>query len=230
MHYNVKNIIRSLPKPGGKWGKLAVPFVTYGTISSGSSLYETAVLLQKSGRITVCGMKIESFHCMSRLLSTKVGQGLPSDASLSVIAELADRISWLDETNLDQDVDMTKSLDYQSSISKLKAQLVFREKFWHRHLYPQLALDREQCNLCGKCIKACPVQRLEIVRGVLAIDKEPACIHCGQCIYVCPSKALSFQCDLEKWDKLFTEAANGHSPMPSHEKPKSAVYPLTNKA
>jgi ferredoxin/flavodoxin len=226
LHYNVKSIIQALPKPGGKWGKLAVPFVTYGTISSGISLHETAVLFQKSGRTTVCGMKIEAFHYMSRLLSIKVGQGLPGEKSLPVIAELADRILRLTEINQDQVGDMSRFLNYQSVISKIKAQFVFREKIWHRHMYPKLALDREKCKFCGKCIKVCPVQRLEIVGGILAIEQKPECIHCGECINVCPSKAICFQCDLEKWNRLFVEAAKGNGPLPSHEKPKSAVYPM----
>jgi hypothetical protein len=43
---------------------------------------------------------------------------------------------------------------------------------------------------------------------------------------VCKSAALSFSCDLEKWNKLFTEAALGNGILPSHEKPKSAIYPI----
>ena len=38
--------------------------------------------------------------------------------------------------------------------------------------------------------------------------------------------ALEFDCDKEKWDRLFKKAIAGRGPMPSNEMPKSAVYPL----
>jgi ferredoxin len=226
LHYNVKRIIQSLPKTGDRWSRPAIPFVTYGTISSGIALHEAAVLLEKSGRITVYGMKVAAFHCMSRLLSIPVGQGLPDKRSLPVIAELAERIDSLPKMNGDELRDITPVLDYQTLLGRMKAKLIFRERFWHRHIYPKLEMNRSLCILCGQCVKVCPVQHWELARNIVAADKRTDCIHCGECIHVCPTQAISFQCDLQKWEKLFAEAAKGNGPMPSHESPKSAVYPL----
>ena len=40
LQYHVKDLIKKLPQPVHGWGKIAVPFVTYGGISSGIALEE----------------------------------------------------------------------------------------------------------------------------------------------------------------------------------------------
>jgi len=224
LHYNVLRHIDSLPRPGGKFGRHAVPFVTYGTISSGVSLKEAAAALQRSGRIVPFAMKVEALHCMSRLLSLKVGEGLPDERSLPVIEELAERITSLRTAS--DFIPSMKSFDYQNRAAKIKARVLFRERLWQRRIYPALVLDGTKCRRCATCVGACPVQRLKLSDGTLDIAGEPGCIHCGQCIAACASGAISFKADLAKWDKLFALAAAGRGLMPSHEAPKSAVYPL----
>jgi len=93
LHYNMLDVIKSLPKADGKWSKLAVPFLTYGGISSGIALYEAAKTLRKTGRIVVSGMKINAFHAMSRILSTQQNRGMPGGEAIPLIQELTRRIT-----------------------------------------------------------------------------------------------------------------------------------------
>ena len=79
LEFYVQQVIKQLPKPDGKWGKLAVPFVTYGGISSGIALLEAERLLKKTGRKTIAAMKIESSHIVSKKLLTRVNEGMPGD-------------------------------------------------------------------------------------------------------------------------------------------------------
>ena len=52
-------------------------------------------------------------------------------------------------------------------------------------------LDREACNLCGKCVKACNVAGIEPVRESQAVRiDETLCLGCGACLDVCPQGAL----------------------------------------
>ncbi|MEN8687301.1 MAG: 4Fe-4S dicluster domain-containing protein [Desulfuromonadales bacterium] len=52
-------------------------------------------------------------------------------------------------------------------------------------------LDRESCNLCGKCVKACNVAGIEPVRESQAVRiDETLCLGCGACLDVCPQGAL----------------------------------------
>ena len=47
-----------------------------------------------------------------------------------------------------------------------------------------------QCNGCGACAAACPVQALTVVGGKPQIDYKK-CIFCGKCVEACAAKALS---------------------------------------
>ena len=224
MHYNMIDIIKSLPTVDERWGKLAIPFVTYGGISSGVALFEAAKILKKTGRIVVSGMKINSFHVMSRILSTEQNTGMPGEEAIPLIQELINRIIGMPAGTCK---DITKQLDYQNVENRIKSTLIFREKFWQNHFYPKLAYNEALCKGCGACVSVCPIQRLELKNKRILIENNGlACIHCTQCVYVCPTGALDFDCDKEKWDRLFSKAASGKGPMPSNEKPKSAVYPL----
>ena len=223
MHYGMLAVIRSLPKAGGRWGKPAIPYVTYGGISSGIALHEAAKALRKSGRIVVAGMKINAFHVMSRILPTQHNTGMPGREAQPLIDRMAAEIA---EMSIDACRDITKELNYQSARGQIKAKLIFREKFWQNHFYPKLKVDDSLCTHCGKCVSSCPVQRLELGDDGLKLGRSGiACIHCTQCVHVCPAGALEFDCDKAKWDRLFRKAVSGKGPLPSNEKPKSAVYP-----
>lgn len=45
-----------------------------------------------------------------------------------------------------------------------------------------------QCNDCGVCVPACPVQALSLVDGKIAFDPDP-CTNCDICLDVCPINA-----------------------------------------
>jgi ferredoxin/flavodoxin len=224
MQYNMIDIIKSLPKVDEKWGKLAVPFVTYGGISSGIALYEAAKNLKKTGRNVVLGMKINAFHVMSRVLSAEQNRGMPGAEATPLILEISKRILDLTANTCK---DITEQLDYQNAKNRIKSKLIFREKFWQNHFYPKLKYNEALCTGCGACVSVCPIQRLELKdKRILMGKKGLACIHCTQCVYACPTGALDFDCDKEKWDRLFSKAVSGQGPLPSNEQPKSAVYPL----
>lgn len=224
MHYNMIDIIKSLPKVDERWGKLAVPFVTYGGISSGIALFEAAKKLRKTGRIVASSMKINAFHVMSRILSTQHNTGMPGEEAIPLIQELANRITGM---SADTCKDITKQLDYQNVKNRIKSTLIFREKIWQNHFYPQVRYNEALCTGCGACVSVCPIQRLELKEKRIISGKNGlACIHCTQCVYACPSGALDFDCDKDKWGRLFGKAVSGKGPLPSKEKPKSAVYPL----
>lgn len=61
------------------------------------------------------------------------------------------------------------------------------------------AVDAGECNGCGKCVAACPVEALSLVsahdprkavRKLARLDEE-ACLGCGVCVRACPTRALS---------------------------------------
>ncbi len=225
LHYNVQNLIKSLPLPGNGWGKFAIPFVTYGGINSGVALQEAGNLLKKTGRVPIAGMKINSQHSLTKLaqITVKVNEGMPGDEAASLIDELSNKI-----LNGKEYSDVSKEFCYQKFKVRIKAKLLFREKLWQKYFYPKQVIDHEKCIHCGKCAANCPVQRIEIVDKKPTISKgSPSCIHCGCCVSQCPSEAITFDTNWNRWNKLLLNAATGHGPLPSNERPRSAVYSKT---
>lgn len=230
LHYNVKKIIKSLPKPKNGWGRLAVPFVTYGAINSGIALHEAGKLLRKSGRITVFGMKINAFHCMTALpqINIKINEGMPGEESLPHIEELVNRIVELNHENINRSMDITKKLNYQKLKNRIKAKTIFREKFWHKHLYPKLIFNHDLCQKCEQCMNICPVNCIEMTHKGPIIPNPSRCIHCSACILECQFNAIEVNTNWTKLNNMLESAINGEGPLVSNENPKSYVYSLTN--
>lgn len=47
---------------------------------------------------------------------------------------------------------------------------------------------KEDCNLCGHCIRNCPMKNIREERGVVRFGEN--CIWCMRCVYSCPAKAI----------------------------------------
>ena len=55
---------------------------------------------------------------------------------------------------------------------------------------PKVAGIGKECVACGCCVKVCPLQAIEIVRGVMAQVRQDKCVGCGLCTMKCPRKCL----------------------------------------
>ena len=226
LHYNVKNIIKALPKPENGWARLAVPFVTYGGINSGVALREAAKLLKHSGRLTIMAMKINAFHCMTALpqINIKINERMPGEEALPIIEELADEIVRFNYGVIKKSKDITRKLNYQKLKNRVKAKIIFREKFWHKFLYPKLIFNYDACQKCEQCIEICPVNCIGMTDdGPILLD-NPSCIHCGACILECRFNAININTNWDKLNNMLENAINGQGPLVSNENPKSLVY------
>ena len=67
----------------------------------------------------------------------------------------------------------------------------------YRDPTPKLTVDfitvSDTCNECGTCAEACPVEAIDLERGI-ACDREK-CILCCACIKTCPEEARAIQPD-----------------------------------
>lgn len=225
-HFNVKEIIKELPEPGGIWGEVAIPFITFGGVSSGTALFEAAKLLKKSGRIPVLAMKINSEHSMTRFkqITVKINEGLPGKKEESLIEELVNKIAQLKTIEAKKYPDITSDLNYLDFKAKLKARIIFREKIWQKHLYPELSINLEKCKKCGICADNCPVLRIEMTENGPMILKDIICVHCLSCISKCPTEAIESNSDWKIYNKLLKKAKEDRGFIQSNEKPKSAIF------
>ena len=51
----------------------------------------------------------------------------------------------------------------------------------------------EHCVACGCCVKVCPLQAIEIVRGVMAQVRQDKCVGCGKCARECPASVIKIR-------------------------------------
>jgi DNA-directed RNA polymerase subunit D len=54
----------------------------------------------------------------------------------------------------------------------------------------EIKIDKELCNLCGKCVEVCPKKVLKVDGGRIKVERALDCIICKQCVNVCPVKAI----------------------------------------
>ncbi len=52
-------------------------------------------------------------------------------------------------------------------------------------------IDHQICTGCGRCVKVCPVEALEL--GAKAQLNQEICLGCGVCVRNCPSNAIALQ-------------------------------------
>lgn len=213
LHYTMLDLIKTLPAPGGVWGKRAFPFVTYGGLASGTGLEEAGKALKRSGRIVPAGLKLSAPHAMSGAFLDEVYNKNSSIEQWETVID--EFISRVDERE-------SNSLGYSSLAGKLKAKLLVNEKHCHKTLYPSIKIKEGACNGCGKCIRLCPVLHLKAGEDrAIYKDSNSPCIHCFNCVRLCPKKAAFLDVELEKARSFFENIASK-----GKENPQSAVYPL----
>jgi len=59
----------------------------------------------------------------------------------------------------------------------------------------ELTVDREKCNICGICVKECPLYIIKMQDAeslpAWSDDGESLCVKCGHCVISCPTTAIS---------------------------------------
>ncbi len=216
---NAMNIVKALPDPDKTWGKLAIPFISYGGLHSSIALMEAGNLFHKRRRKNILGVKIAAFHTLSTALSFKINENKPGAEALPVVEELVERI-----TDIGQDFsavkDVRRSFAYASLMERLLLPFLSQE-FWHGK-YKPVRFDYDECIGCGTCVERCPVNILEMV------DQRPQktnmnvdCILCAECFYNCPVNAVLYDYLSVSKKRLSSMLKRNQT-----EFPQSAVYPL----
>ncbi|MDM8522228.1 EFR1 family ferrodoxin [Desulfococcaceae bacterium HSG8] len=179
----VEDFLSNLPKAEGAF---AVPFVTYGAVTSGIGLYEMARLLTERGYRIPGAAKILAVHSLLWSSKSPLGNGHPGPDDEKLIKKLiesvSDKISNPDAENFaDPEV-----LNYQPGKVRDHA------KAWNlaalRQAMPPTKLDDEKCTECGICAEKCPVQNISLNPLPKLGDN---CLFCFNCIRYCDPGALT---------------------------------------
>ena len=205
---NVLDFIEELPFPDGeKLGEYVIPFVTYGGVSSGIALHDVSQRLIKRKRINILGMKVNSYHSLSQNIR-KQNVGVLGQEINTLLIELVHRLINL---NLDDQQEYSDSFNYQINYQKPK-----------EPEFSKIKIDSEKCKMCKKCLKRCPVQRIEFASEYMTFN-QVECINCGECYFNCKFAAIDW--NIIKF-KPFLERVGELSEPVNESKPYSAIYPL----
>ena len=52
-------------------------------------------------------------------------------------------------------------------------------------------ISQNECVACGCCVKVCPMEAIDIYKGIYAQVDMEKCIGCGKCAKECPASVIS---------------------------------------
>ena len=162
----------------------AVPFVTWGGVTSGLALPELADLLQARGFQTVGAAKVLAEHSSLWAAAEPLGAGRPDAADLAQVGDLVTGVV----ANLAQAAPVPldlRLLDYLSP--SLRTEAASKSLAKAKSMMPAPRAIETRCTQCGECVAACPV-------GAITLDPYPVmaehCVRCQQCVRICPEGAF----------------------------------------
>lgn len=180
----VQSFLEKLPQNQNKTG--AVPFITWGAVCSGTSLYEMGKIFQDKGYPVLGGAKILAVHSVMWRTQSPLGSGHPNDQDASLIEELVDSVRDKIKSQ-NQNFLNLQELNYQPDWIQEKAQEANIQKTKEHH--PGFTLDKDLCAQCGTCAENCPVQAITL-NPYPEIDSS--CFLCHNCVRFCPEGAMQF--------------------------------------
>ncbi len=180
----VTDFIRGLPVASLR--SYAVPFVTWGGVTSGLSLLEMAGALQARHFIPLAAAKVLAVHSSTWRAPQPIAFGHPDKEDLSLMKLLVDKV--IGNLNREAVVPLAAQvLDYLSPT--MRADAVGKSLQAAKAAMPPLAVDEQRCQQCGACVEQCPVAAVTLA----PIPQIAAtCVLCLQCVRVCPHEAFLF--------------------------------------
>ncbi len=173
-------------------GCCSVPFVTWGTVTSGVALADMGGALAAKGYPAIAAAKIVAEHSLLWQSANPLGKGRPDADDDRSIRDMVKKVVAALDAGSAKHVSAA-TLNYQPEpLRKVMAGLVLSAV---RKVLPQISLKRDLCNLCGDCVAACPAEAVELADGPVFKD---CCIACYNCLRACPEHAL--QADFTKME------------------------------
>lgn len=162
----------------------AVPFVTWGGVTSGLALAEMAASLAAKRYVPVAAAKVLAVHSSMWRVPEPLAQGHPDHADLDQVRTLVDvvvdRLAQADVAPLEM-----SRLDYLTPVMRAEAQV--KSLAAAKSAMPPLSADQQRCTSCGLCAEICPTR-------AITLDPQPvigaSCVLCLQCVRSCPEEAF----------------------------------------
>ena len=178
----VEDFARSLPPAGG----FAVPFVTWGAVTSGLALPEMATCLAERGFAVLGAAKVMAEHSSLWQSSQPLAGGRPDPGDLSRIEELVESV-LAKIARGGTEILPAERLDYLPPA--LKAQSAAKSLAGIKAMQPPFSANEQLCSRCGQCAEVCPVAAIRLDPTPVIDD---SCILCRQCTRHCPVGAYPY--------------------------------------
>jgi ferredoxin/flavodoxin len=182
----VMDFIDRLPKAGNVY---AVPFVTWGQVSSGVALAEMADALTSRGYPVIGAAKIVALHSLMWTSADPLGQSHPDSEDEQAVETLVQAAIAKLKAARPESLP-AGALAYQPE--ELARQMAARTFEVAKANYPRRDVDPERCTECGLCAEQCPTAAISLSPRP---EFGPACIYCFNCVRLCPEAAID--ADLE---------------------------------
>lgn len=165
-------------------GGCAVPFVTWGGMTSGLALHEMGTHLNARGYRVTGAAKVMALHSIMRGTEAPLGEGRPNADDDKLIAELAEGVLHKLCCGENKGIDLD-DLDYQPApLSRMMAKASLKA---HKHKMPAKMVREELCTQCGDCLKACPSKAITFTPYPVFSN---SCIFCYNCVKECPQGTI----------------------------------------
>ena len=162
----------------------AVPFVTWGGVSSGVALPLMGEALQERGYTVLGAAKVLAKHSLMWASDAPVGENHPDANDDGLIEALVDGV----EAKVKEETPRGLALPllrYQEEriwahSEKMNLDLV-------RATLPAKVIHEERCTQCGLCVQECPAQAITLSPYP---EFGPSCLCCLNCVRLCPEQAI----------------------------------------
>lgn len=163
---------------------LAVPFVTYGAVSSGIALFRMAQALQERGYRVPGAAKVVAVHSSLWRMDHPLGEGHPDaadDAAVhGLVAGVLEKAKTPEVSGLPLSALAYQPPETHAEMEKMSLAAAVG------HL-PRKTLDPDACTECGICAEGCPTHAI----GMNPLPEfGDACIFCFRCARECPESAI----------------------------------------
>jgi len=166
----------------------AVPFVTWGSVSSGMALWDLGSGLAARGYGLLGAAAVPAVHCTFWKSPDPPGAGRPDQNDLTRVEGLVQAV--LEKLPAGGPLLVPEVLDYQPPRIRVFSEAASLQKA-KAHMPRRRALE-DRCTQCGACETACPV-------GAITLTPYPVfdatCMLCNECVRACPEDAIPFDAE-----------------------------------
>ena len=192
----VMDFIARLPE---KMDMPAVPFVTWGGVSSGIALYEMGQALAAKKMKIIGAAKIMARHALMWQTEDPLGKNRPDESDDVILRNLIAGLLKKLSASGDGAIDLSTLAYYPPDVAEKMKKTTLKKA---KSQMPKRKVDEDACTECRECSAVCPTDAISFTPYP---EFESNCIFCYNCMRLCPEDAI--KADFTKMEKRIRDRA-----------------------